>query len=584
MYPNRWDDTHRSQSAARYLIPFAPPQPITMKRDLSQLKNHVFDAIVIGGGIHGSTIFHQLAEAGLRVALIEKDDFGGATSANSLKILHSGLRYLQHLNFKRIRESIRSRKYFMAMAPHLIQPMPCIMPTYGFGLDGKATMALAIAVFDLLGWDRNQGAPPANRVQRGRSLSREECLAIGPGIKRDGLTGAALWYDDLILSTERMALCFIKEAMRHNAVCANYLRADAIKMNDRRVTGVQVTDRFGGGTFVIEAPVVINAAGPWIPELQRLSGQKPSTEDLAKAVNIVVDRRLFPGHGVGLAGSGDYVDQDAAVKRGKRLFFFAPWLDKTIIGTTYHYAAATADDHRVTAVDIDEVLAEINSIYPLAALTRKDVIFSHAGLVPAHQPKGKDRQAAAPQVVKHSHIIDHGARDGIAGLLSIEGVKYTTAPAVARDLRRLISRRRLAPGEIAPAPANCPTRRPLSFADHQLIARYAARYPHLAATYGDDQVDICAIIAVDPSAAESLRFSPPLLKAEVIHAVQAEMALRLIDVVLRRTNCATTGCPTEAELLAIAEVMAGALGWDAARIDREVADVFAYFRDVLGID
>ena len=554
-----------------------------MKRDLSQLKNHVFDALVIGGGIHGATIFHQLATAGLRVALIEKDDFGSGTSANSLKILHSGLRYLQHLNLRRIRESIRSRKYFMAMAPHLIQPMPCIMPTYGLGLESKMTMALAITVFDLIGWDRNQGSPPANRVQGGRTLSREQCLAIGPGIKADGLTGAALWYDDLILNTERMTLCFIKEAMRHNAACANYLRADSILMNDRRVTGVQVTDGLQGSTFVVQSPLVINAAGPWIPELQRLSGQKPTTEDLAKAVNIVVNRRLFPGHGVGLAGTGDYVDQDAAVKRGKRLFFFAPWQDKTIIGTTYHYAAATAEDHRVTVVDIDEVLGEINAIYPLAALTKEDVIFSHAGLVPAHQPKGKDRRTTAPQVVKHSHIIDHRHRDGIAGLISIEGVKYTTAPAVARDLRKMISKQgaRLAANELLPA--NCPAIRPLSFADHELLGRYTSRFPHLAATYGRDQVDICAIIAADPTSAEAIRLNPPLLKAEVIYAVQAEMALRLADLVLRRTDCGTTGCPTQAELLAIAAIMAGLLGWDAAQVDQEVASLSTYFREVLGI-
>ena len=116
-----------------------------MKRDIALLKNHPFAAVVIGGGIHGATIFHQLAAAGLRVALVEKDDFGGGTSANSLKILHSGLRYLQHLNFKRIRESIRSRKYFMQMAPHLIRPMPCIMPTYGLGIEGRPVMAIALA-------------------------------------------------------------------------------------------------------------------------------------------------------------------------------------------------------------------------------------------------------------------------------------------------------------------------------------------------------------------------------------------------------------------------------------------------------
>ena len=554
-----------------------------MKRDIALLKNHPFAAVVIGGGIHGATIFHQLAAAGLRVALVEKDDFGGGTSANSLKILHSGLRYLQHLNFKRIRESIRSRKYFMQMAPHLIRPMPCIMPTYGLGIEGRPVMAIALLLFDLIGCDRNQGAPAANRVGRGRILSRRECLRIGPGIRPEGLTGAALWYDDLIINTERMTLTFIKEAMRHNAACANYLQAEKIVISDRQVRGVEVCDRQSGETFLIQSPLVINAAGPWLADIQRRSLQFPTTEDLAKAVNIVVAKALFPGYGVGLAGTGDYVDQDAALKRSKRLFFFAPWQDRTIIGTTYKYTADQETDHKVTDADIEELLGEVNATYPPARLTRQDVVFSHAGLVPAHRPQIRERGKAAPQVVKHSQVIDHERQDGVRGLLTIEGVKYTTAPAIAREVEQLLVAKSIiarSSGTGRHWPAVCRRR---SFAEQELVDAYSRRFPHIEQVYGPDCVEIFRIIAEDEAAATYVRADPPLLRAEVIHSVRAEMAMKLSDVVLRRTDSGTTGCPTRQELREMAGIMAGELGWDETSVQREVEEVLIYYRDTLGL-
>ena len=548
-----------------------------MKRNISLLRDHTFDAVVIGGGIHGAAIFRQLAAAGLKIALVEQNDFGSGTSANSLKILHSGLRYLQHLNFQRIRESIRSRKYFMQMAPHLVKPMPCIMPTYGHGLEGRPVMAVALALFDLIGCDRNQGAPPANRAERGRILSRRECLAIGPGIRTEGLTGAALWYDDLIVNTERMTLAFIKEAMRHDAVCANYLQADRIIIADREVRGVEVSDRLGGTAFAIHAPLVINAAGPWLGEIQRRSRQLPTTEDLAKAVNIVVDRALFPGYGVGLAGSPDYVDRDAAFKRGKRLFFFAPWQNRTIIGTTYRYTAGQEPATTVTDDDIIEILREVNTIYPMARLTMDDVVFSHAGLVPAYRPTTSVRHSAAPQLVKHSKVIDHTRADGLKGLLTIEGVKYTTAPAIAREVELLLATDGKGGGNAPLGP------RSHDFADRRLIDAYGRRFGHIEQVYGPDCVDVFRIIAADERSASYLRLDPPLLAAEVIHAVREEMAVKLTDVVLRRTDSGTTGCPDRHDLRAIAGVMAGELGWDEPRIEREIAEVLGHYAGNLGL-
>ena len=550
-----------------------------MQRTTQLLEEKSFDVAIVGGGIHGATVFHQLAAAGLSVALLDKNDFCAGTSANSLKILHGGLRYLQHLNIKRMRESINSRKYYMAMAPHLIEPMPCIMPTYGLGMQGRPIMGIAMLLFDIISWDRNQGSPAKNRVGHGNLLTRAQTLRIGPGINQEGLTGAALWYDDLITNTERMALTFIKEGVKAGGTAANYVRVRKLIRQGNAINGLEATDELSGKTFKVQAKLVINTAGPWIDEIRKESHQAKTTEDLAKAVNIVINRPLFKGHGVGLSGTEEFTDQDAKIKRGKRLFFFAPWQGTTIIGTTYAYYSDSRDALHLTEADITEILDEVNTIYPTAQLSRKDVIFAHAGLMPAHKPASGPRQGT-PQLVKHSRVIDHEELEKLSGLLTIEGVKYTTAPAIARDVVKLLKKKKIVHKKTASTEAS---RAPYSAAEQELIDRYGHRFPHVPANYGRDGAAVFAIAAEEAGGANLLQNRPPLIRAEVLYCVREEMAVHLADILFRRTDCGTTGCPDESELLAIARVMGAELGWDERRIANEIETVHRHYH-ILGIE
>lgn len=551
-----------------------------MIRNTNKLEDNLYDVVIVGAGIHGATLFYQLAAAGLSVAVLEKDDFGGATSANSLKILHGGLRYLQHLNIKRMRESINSRKYYMQMAPHLIEPMPCIMPTYGLGMQGRPIMGVAMMLFDIISWDRNQGAPTQNRVGRGKLLTRRQALRIGPGFNSDGLTGAALWYDDLITNTERMALAFIQEGSSRGGEAANYVKVRKLIREDQKITGVEATDQQNGKTFRIKAKTVINCAGPWIDDIRKESHQAATTEELSKAVNIVVSKQLFAGHGVGLSSSGEFIDQDAKIKRGKRLFFFAPWSNKTIIGTTYTYYNGKRDNLAVDRDDIDEILREVNTIYPSARLTMDDVDFAHAGLMPAHRAEPEQR-TGTPQLVKHSRIIDHSELEQLDGLLTIEGVKYTTAPAVARDVEKLLRRKKLITADPAePSPRWQAT---LSSDEQELAKRYDTRYPHIRQNYGRDFSKIYTIAAEEAGAGNFVCAHPPLIQAEIAYCVREEMAVKLSDLVFRRTDCGTHGCPSTAVLHSIASIMAAELDWDEARIEQEIAQVLNHYRETLSI-
>lgn len=552
-----------------------------MQRDTHYLAENSFEAIVIGGGIHGATVFYQLAAAGLKVCLVEKDDFGAGTSANSLKILHGGLRYLQHLNIKRMRESINSRKYYMEMAPHLITPLPCVIPTFGLGMKGKPIMAVAMKLFDLIGWDRNKNSPEDNKVGRGRLLSKKQCLKIGPGLNPEGLTGGALWYDDLITNTERMALSFIKAGVHCGGIAANYVRVRKLSRIKNTINGAEVTDCISGRAFIIKADLVINAAGPWIDEIRKESHQASTTEDLAKAVNIVINKPLFRGHGFGLEGTEEFTDKDAKLKRSKRLFFFVPWKNNTIIGTTYTYYDGKRDELHVGEEAINEILNEVNAIYPCAALNSKDVVFSHAGLMPAHKPDKAPRNGT-PQLVKHSRVIDHADLEGLQGLLTIEGVKYTTAPAIARQVEKLLRKKKVIKNGNTPHYSFAPT--PDTEKDQGRFAGFQRRYPHIEQNYGNDSRSVYSIIAQEGGAGNFIHSKQPLTKAEIIYSVREEMAVKMSDVVLRRTECGTSGCPPEAGLRQIAEIMANELNWDEENIEKEIDQVLFHYRNRLNIE
>ena len=166
-----------------------------MKRNVQKLARQEYDLLIIGGGVYGAACAWDASLRGLKVALLERADFGGATSSNSAKIAHSGVRYLQHADFQRMRESIHERSILMQIAPHLVISQPYLLPIYGHGIKGSEVMKLYFAIYDLLSLDRKWAKDPARRVPDSRVISTEEVLKIAPGLKREGLTGGAVWYE-----------------------------------------------------------------------------------------------------------------------------------------------------------------------------------------------------------------------------------------------------------------------------------------------------------------------------------------------------------------------------------------------------
>ncbi len=552
-----------------------------MKRERKRLATTRFDMVIIGGGIHGAVLAMEAARAGYTVALLEKGDFGHATSANSLKIIHGGIRYLQHGDFRRMRESIVSRRAMMSFAPHLVKPLACLMPTYGHGIRGREMMRLAFGIYDLVAFDRNRGLAEENHLPTGTSLSVDECRWIVPGIEEENLTGGAVWYDAIAGNSERLVLEYVRESAKYGGCVANYMEVLSLEKKGRRLCGLRVRDLLDNSEFTLSCSLAVNACGP---QIGLLSGTKSGVarQQWATAVNIVVKKKLFKRYAVGLEGYTDYVDRDAVIKRGKRLFFFVPWRrEYTMIGTAYKPWTGPVDQFSLGKDDINEVLEEINKIYPPGQLSMDDVTFYHGGILPM---KGADTQNPdSVQLKKSSEVLFHEKNGGPKGLITIKGVKYTTAPDIAGRVLAGIRRLKMLP-EKTPAAYTVTRKKPRpDFAPliRELGEEYIELRSHLQSVYGPVWRDVFACLVerggFRDGKVQRVSDSPLLLEAEVLYFITEEMANSLADVVFRRSCLGSAECPPSHVLQNLSRIMGAELDWSKEEQASQVAQVEHYY-------
>jgi glycerol-3-phosphate dehydrogenase len=482
-------------------------------RDLPRLAEREFDVLVVGGGIYGLTIAYDAAQRGLTVALVERGDFGAATSFNHLKTIHGGLRYLQSADFRRMRESNRERRAFARIAPRLVAPLAFAMPTGASLTRTRLAFKAAFALDAAVGRDRNEGVDATLHLPAGRVVAGSECRSLFEGVSRS-VASAAVWYDYQTTSGDRLTLAFAKAAARHGAVLANYAEACGPLRDGKRVAGVSVHDSFSGQQFDARARVVVNAAGPWAMTVLDRSGVGTRWR-LLKAMNVVTSR---PARHAALVGR----------IRGGRALVLLPWQGRTVIGTSESHDEHQADDQQARRSEVDAFVSEINETFPALALSSAEITLVHRGIVPAKTIDGR------LTLLGHSRIIDH-AREGAPGLMSIVGVKYTTARAVAEQAVDQIFRQL---GRVAPV---CRT------ADTVL-----------------------------PGAGRDDRDAPE----PVLHAIRDEMAHTLIDVIVRRLGVGAAGHPGEQAANDVAGRMQTALGWSPERKQREL-DALRAFYDIV---
>ena len=503
-----------------------------MDRDISALQETDFDVVVVGGGIHGACIARDAALRGLRVALVEMADFNSATSHNSLKTIHGGIRYLQHLNVKRAIESIREQQIFLRTLPHLVQPLRFMMPTYGFGMRGPFVMGVGIVMFEALSaavaiWDRRWPGLP-----KGRLLRKATCLRQAPGLDPDGLTGGAIWADAQITFADKAVFEILAHACDHGAVVANYVKAERLRFaadDPTHVSGVQACDTETGESFAINARCVVNATGPWIGDWLGGSDQTVTAAvdvDLVRSMNLVT-RKPAPATAIAVKSTRA---SDSKIDTAKRMFFVVHWQGKAVIGTTHFSHTEATLEIMPDQAEIAQFVAEYNAADPEMGLTVDDVLYCYLGLAPGENSTGTD---GAP--LHESKIVDHGQADRINGLLSIISVKWTTARLVAERTVDQVMQHLGQKGV-------CQTR-DLPVPDTQAM-------PHDAAGLTDAQ-----------------------LHAFVQTHVNVTQARHLDDIVLRRTHDVTLGKLSADQVRVILGTLADRFDWSPAQQDMELAHV-----------
>ncbi len=551
-----------------------------MKRNLKKLQNEEFDVLIVGAGIYGVAATWDAALRGLKVALIDQGDYGNATSSNSLKTIHGGLRYLQSLDFKRMRESIRERMILMYIAPHLVHPLPVIMPTYSYKLKSRLAMSAALLANDLVGIDRNRLKDPHKYMPGGRTMSKKKLKEAIPGYEKYNLNGGALWYDCQCYSTERLLLSFVISADRIGATVANYVKATGFLKSGRNVIGIKAEDALTGEVFDIRSRIVLNMGGPWVDRILAGLNGKPGQKkfQLSSAMNIVVNRDIMGEFAGGLSGPYRHVFEDGREYNAHRILFFVPWRKKTIIGTNHLPYSGKLEDYKVSEGEIESFLAAVNKAHPAANIKRDEVTFFYGGFLPM---TGTNSQTGEVQLQKHYQLCDHSLSDGIDGLITVVGVKYTTARDVSEKSIDLVFRKlnqktkksstdktRLYGGEID---------RFADFVDKKIAEKTNgfsdSIITHLCYHYGSAYMDIMKYEKEEPNWMKTMPDSPEVLKAEIVHGVREEMALKLSDVILRRTDLGAAKHPGEAALKEAAQLMSKELGWSQERMEQEIKEV-----------
>jgi glycerol-3-phosphate dehydrogenase len=520
------------------------------QKSLARFRDEEFDLAVIGGGINGAAAARDASMRGLKVALIERGDFAGATSSRSSKLIHGGFRYLPQLQFRLVYEALRERERLRHVtAPHLVHPIQFLFPVYKRRGFNRFTMAMGLTLYDLF------ARVPFKEWHT--SLNAAEVRETEPALSREGLTGGAMyfdaWADDARVTFEN-----VLDADLHGAAVANYAAVESFGIAGGRIESARVRDLLGGVTCELRAKTFLNAAGPWVDQIRRLDdpAAKPCVR-LTKGVHLVFARTELP-----VRESLVLADEQG------RIVFVMPHDRYVLVGTTDTDFAGDPAAVRTEASDVEYLIAVMAESLPGIRLTKADVATSFAGLRALIR-----EEKEAPSSVPREEVI----LESPSGLMTVAGGKFTTHREIAQ---KLVDQVMTWLGHPA---GNCPTlttplpgARALSSDDSgggaSMRGIPSASAEILRARYGTRAPIVARIAVGRPELAEPLSRGCPALGAEVVNAVTNEMAHSVGDFLIRRTSLSWRS-PVEAEAAApaVARIMAAELGWDRAREDAEVA-------------
>jgi glycerol-3-phosphate dehydrogenase len=515
-----------------------------------------FDIVIIGGGINGAGIARDAATRGLSVLLLESNDFGSGTTSWSSRLIHGGLRYLEHGELSLVYESLHERRYLRQIAPHLVDSIAINIPVYRSSKRGMWILRAGMIAYDLLSLGK--------RLPRHRMLNRQEFLRGTPGVNAKDLQGGARYYDAQVTFAERLVLENVVAAAQAGADMRNYSPVTGIRVEDGRVSAVEFSDRVTGKIEISSANVVVNAAGPWVDRvLASANAPMPRLLGGTKGSHIVV------GPFEGSPRDAFYVEAAA----DGRPIFIIPWNGQYLIGTTdIRYdedpAAATA-----SAAEVEYLLHETNRVFPGASLTIDNIHFAYAGIRPLPW-----RSKGPESAITRRHIIKR--HRNAKGLLSVIGGKLTTyrhlseqvtdqaVKALGIQASACRTSTELLPGAVGfdEAGENLPVVH--HFPD--------AGRKRLLQIYGGRASEIFKLAADDPLLAKPLDREGRVLAAEIAFCIRQEYARNLVDLLHRRTMLGLLPDLGRSYAPAVARIAAAEIGWSVDETKQELASLATY--------
>jgi glycerol-3-phosphate dehydrogenase len=516
-----------------------------------------FDVIVIGAGINGAGIARDAAMRGLKVLMLDKGDIGGGTSSWSTRLIHGGLRYLEHGEFGLVRESLRERETLMRIAPHLVRPLPLLVPIYEGARRGLWTMRAGMFAYDVLSYDKS--------LPRHRMLTRAETLEKLPALNPKGLLGSAVFYDAQVEFAERLVLENALSAVEYNATVFTYARVDKLIVEDGRVRGVEFADELNGTRHSTRGSIVFNAGGPWVDQLLEKAGAKSS-----QLIGGTKGSHVVVAPFTGAPASAIYVEAET----DRRPFFIIPWNGKYLIGTTDTRYHGDLDQVRIEPEEIAYLLRETNRIIPAADLSPEKILYTYAGVRPL--PFTGDKGEGS---ITRRHFIRRHPQ--AANLFSIVGGKLTTYRSLAQEAVDLVFKEfgknaaKCSTAQVALPGAATPQTNPNFEAfSHEFKRSFGLPPPvseRLVRVYGTRTETVVELMAAESSLAEIFDAETQAIAAEVVYSFEHELARTLADCILRRTMVGFNSTLGMKAAEAAASVARKHLGWSETRVEQELA-------------
>lgn len=541
-----------------------------MERFIENYSGEKFDLIIIGGGITGATVAYDAASRGLSVALVEKKDFGCATSSATSKLIHGGLRYLANLEFDIVRESLRERRILSNIAPNLVYPVPVMLTCYNTNkINSFWNLKLGMVLYDLLSFDKGFTWDKSKKIPFHKTISAKKAVELEPYVKKEGLKGAHIYHDCSSLYPERLTLAFIKSAVRRGARVSNYAKVEAFVFSGRNeISGVKVKNLLSGEYVELKGRLMINCGGPWADEILGLASDKERKESMVRSEGIhIITRKL----------TGDHIVTYG--KTSKIGFFMLPWRGHTLIGLTDKQYKGDPDEYTVTRESILELLGTLNEyLGEDKKINYEDILYAYGGLRPLVGDKSQDTR----QMSRKYEIYDN-AEEGIQGMITVEGGKYTTSRNLAEQVMKAVEKKwgkklercmthkqHLVSCEINDLPA--------------FLEEIKRRNPNidektldwLGRLYGTEFLHVLEMAGSNKMLTAPVNPDGEIL-AQVVYAVKTEMAKTLQDIVFRRTGIGTLGNPGEELIKKIADISAEYLGWDEEKKAKEVSGTMQLF-------